>query len=82
MLECNYIINNYSKIIEAKIDQNFFSLKWLLSYCAYFFKEITNYILQQDTILETYRETKNRKQRLLFRYQNKRAFKKSKWKGE
>ncbi|MFU0252487.1 hypothetical protein [Spiroplasma sp. Moj] len=82
MLECNYIISNYSKIIEAKIDQNFVSLKWSLSYGAYFFKEITNYILAQDTILETYRETKNRKQRLLFRYQNQRAFKKSKWKGE
>lgn len=82
MLECNYIISNYSTIIEAKIDQNIISLQWSLSYGAYFFKKITNYILDQDTILETYRTTKTRKQRLLFRHKNKHAFNKAKWKEE
>ncbi len=82
MLECNYIISNYSRIIEAKIDQNFISLEWSLSYGTYFFKKITNYIIEQDTILETYRATKTRKQRLWFRYKNHQAFNKTKRKEE
>ncbi|AHF57633.1 hypothetical protein [Spiroplasma eriocheiris] len=64
LLESNYIISNYSKMIEAKLTDDFVSLKWSQTYGAYFFKKITNYILKEDRALEFYRDTKKRVQKI------------------
>ncbi|AGM26114.1 hypothetical protein SSYRP_v1c05240 [Spiroplasma syrphidicola EA-1] len=74
LLTCHYIVINYTKIVENKLLNNEIDLRWSTTYGAYFFKKITNYLIQQDIAIETYRTARIKKQQHFYRAKNKKLF--------